>query len=261
MLAMPDDPPSSPRHLEPLAIDPSLRLLFIHIRGDERLAEHERTCLLDVLHARPQQATSINIASVGTIAWETIDAHDAVVIGGSGDHSVVQHYRFTDHLTDLVQRMSAERIPLFGSCWGHQFIAQALGGSCIHDNEHKEVGPVVVRSTAAAPEDPVFSAMPGSYTVLMGHEDRVDRLPPGGVELAASDLCRNQAFRIEGLPIYGTQFHAELTPERLIERLAAYRHYIPDDREFAKLQAALKPTPYAETVLARFLNAFATRRS
>jgi GMP synthase (glutamine-hydrolysing) len=257
---MPDDPPSSSHHLKPLAIDPALRLLFIHIRGDERLAHHERTCLLDVLHADPMQATSINIASVNTIAWSTIEAHDAVIIGGSGDHSVVEHYPFTNHLAELVQRIAAERIPLFGSCWGHQFIAKALGGSCIRDREHKEVGPVTVRGTGTASDDEVFGALPESYMVLMGHEDRVDRLPPGAVELAASEMCRNQAFRMEGLPIYGTQFHAELTPERLIERLAAYRHYIPDDREFAKVQAALKPTPHAETVLARFLNAFAVRR-
>lgn len=235
-----------------------MRLLFIHIRGDDRLAEHERTCLLDVLHAEPGQASSVNVARTGMVAlgWDVVRAHHAVVIGGSGDHSVVDDHHFTRGLSDLVHRMVDEGVPLFGSCWGHQFIARALGGSVIRDHEHKEVGAVVVRRTGGGVDDPVFAPLPGSFTVLMGHEDRVDVLPAGGVELAASEVCSNQAFRIEGVPVYGTQFHAELTPERLIERLAAYRHYIPDDREFARLKASLKPTPEAETVLARFLREF-----
>jgi GMP synthase (glutamine-hydrolysing) len=247
----------TPRANPPPAIDPAIKLLLIHVRGDQRIAEHERTCVLDVLHASPSQATSINIPIAGTIPWPLVLEHDAVILGGSGDHSVVHTYPFTAHLTELVQKMAEHRVPLFGSCWGHQFIAQALGGSVIHDDEHKEVGTVNVRSTAAAAHDPVFAALPAEYAVLMGHEDRVDRLPPGAIELASSDSCPNQAFRMEGLPVYGTQFHAELTPERLIERLAAYRHYIPDDREFARLRASLRPTPDAETILARFLSVHA----
>ena len=39
-------------------------------------------------------------------------------------------------------------------------------------------------------------------------------LPPAGVELARTPLCV-QAFRIEGKPAWGLQFHAEVTRENL----------------------------------------------
>ena len=42
----------------------------------------------------------------------------------------------------------------------------------------------------------------------MGHHDRVSVLPDGAVELARNDTAPYQAFRLDGLPIYGTQFTA-----------------------------------------------------
>ena len=39
-------------------------------------------------------------------------------------------------------------------------------------------------------------------------------LPPGAVELARTPACV-QAFRIEGKPAWGLQFHAEVTRENL----------------------------------------------
>ena len=50
--------------------------------------------------------------------------------------------------------------------------------------------------------------------------------------IAFSSSCRNQAFCLEGYPVYGTQFHAELLPKQLVERLTMFRQYMPDDEEF-----------------------------
>lgn len=70
---------------------------------------------------------------------------------------------------------------------------------------------------------------------------------------ARNDGNPNQAFCIEGTMIYGTQFHSELTPERLIERLSVYRHYMPDDSEFDELRKQIHPTPDARRILRRYL--------
>jgi GMP synthase (glutamine-hydrolysing) len=91
----------------------------------------------------------------------------------------------------------------------------------------------------------------------MGHEDRVARLPEGAIELAFSQVCRNQAFRMADAPVFGTQFHTELSPERLVERLSVYRKYTPDDGEFEAVKAGVRPTPDAERIMRNFLESVA----
>ena len=92
----------------------------------------------------------------------------------------------------------------------------------------------------------------------MGRHDYVSVLPEGAVELAFSERSRNQAFRLEGKPIYGTQFHTELSVDRLLERLAVYQSiYVPDDGEFGDLQERCRPTPEADQILSRFLDLYA----
>ena len=45
--------------------------------------------------------------------------------------------------------------------------------------------------------------------------DSAHRLGPGWTELATSERSRHQAIRLDGAPVYGTQFHSELNEERL----------------------------------------------
>lgn len=90
----------------------------------------------------------------------------------------------------------------------------------------------------------------------MGHHDRVRRLPPGAVELAANDQP-HQAFRLRRAPVYGTQFHSELDADRERERLIHYRdHYredLPSAEEFEAVLNSLAPTTAVDGLLHRFL--------
>ena len=129
----------------------------------------------------------------------------------------------------------------------------ALGGTVIHDPEHAEVGVREAHALDAISGDPLFGHLPASFPVLMGHHDRVVELPPGAHELVFSDTCRNQAFKMEGVPVYGTQFHSELTPERLIERLTQFRQYMPDADQFESMKSSMRPTPEAAMIMPRFL--------
>lgn len=241
-------------------IDPELRVLLIQVRDAPEVARHERDSIMTVTGLRDEQIDAANLALEPRLAPERVERADAVVIGGAGVHSAVEDYPFSADLADLIERMVDRRVALFGSCYGHQIIARTLGGSVIHDEERAEVGTIDVTATEAATDDPVFSACPRRYTALMGHQDRVDRLPAGALELAYSATCRNQAFRLEGRPVWCTQFHAELTPVTLVERLSRYRHYAPDDDEFERIKRELRPTPHARLILARFLSMCAPGR-
>ena len=104
-----------------------------------------------------------------------------------------------------------------------------------------------------------FASLGRTFDVQMGHQDIVDQLPDGAVCLASSDRVTNQALRFPGKPIYGTQFHTELLPERLIERLTLFRQYMPDDQQFEDLKANMRPTPYAAQIMQRFLEVVVLR--
>lgn len=186
--------------------------------------------------------------------------YSAVMIGGSGAYSAVCDYEWTPSLLAFTNRCIDSAKPLFGSCWGHQVIARAAGGSVIHDSSKSEMGGITVYVTPAADADPVFSRMPTQFHANAGHHDRVAVLPPGAIELAWNDSQRHQAFRLAGLPIYGTQFHGELDAQAEKERLIEYReHYradMPSDDEFQRVIDSLQDTSAADNLLRYFLEAF-----
>lgn len=236
------------------AISSDLRVLLIQVRDAPEVAQHELDSIRSVTGLRAEQIDAVNLVFEPHVTWDRVTRADAVVIGGAGVHSAVHDYPFSADLSTLIERMVGENVALFGSCYGHQLVARSLGGNVVHDESRAEVGTVDVTATDAAAHDPIFSACPSHYTALMGHQDHVDRLPAGAIELAFSATCRNQAFRLEGRPVWCTQFHAELTPKTLIERLSRYRHYAPDDEQFERIKRGLRPTPHASDVLKRFLS-------
>ncbi len=230
-----------------------LQITLIQIRENPVVAQHERDCFLERCRLDPERLRWINLVDSPRITWRHVSDADVVLIGGAAAHSVTQTYDFTAPLADVVRRLVEESRPTFGSCWGHQFIAQALGGEVITDMTAAEVGAFAIHVTKAGASDPLFKEFPATFTAHMGHHDRIARLPASAVELARSDRCGAQVFRIAGKPVYGAQFHAEMSADRLVERLSYYRDaYLPSDEEFEALKRNALPTPEADLILRRF---------
>lgn len=231
------------------------RLLLLQVR-DQRAAERqEKACFLDRLGVESSELATINLVSEPQIEWSDVAEADAVFIGGAGAHSVTGRHEFTEPLAAVVRQLAEERRPLFGSCLGHQFLAEALGGSVITDPDSEEVGTFDVDLTAAGREDPLFGELPSRFAVQLGHKDRVDRMPEGAICLASSNRCGIQALRIADKPIYGTQFHSEMTVEHIRERLQMYGDsYLGEDPE--TVEASLRASVDADRLLRRFVELF-----
>jgi GMP synthase (glutamine-hydrolysing) len=232
------------------------RVLLLQIRDHPGAERQERECFVE-FSGLPESAFRFhNVLAEPRVSWEETRAADAVIVGGAGAHSVTGDHEFTAPLVDLVRRLVAGRRPLFGSCFGHQFVAQALGGRVVTDLDRKEVGTHPIELTAAGRTDPLFAGLPERFDVQFGHHDRVVELPAGAVELAVSERCPNQAFRLEGLPVWGCQFHVELDDRRILERARIYQEgYLPGDDALARFAATLRPTPVASGLLRRFFAA------
>ena len=200
---------------------------------------------------------TVNLVDRPRITWRDIAGADIVIIGGSGEYSVFDDLPFIGPLTELVSRMAAEGQPLLGVCWGHQFIARCFGGRVIRDLEAAEIGTIDVHLTDAGRADPLFEGMPDVFPAQAGHRDRVAEAPPEILELAYSPKCRYQAIRVAGTPVYGTQFHSEMSAEQLGQRLELYREdYVPDNATFNEIRATLRPSAEAAGLLRRFLELY-----
>ena len=98
-------------------------------------------------------------------------------------------------------------IPVLGLCYGHQWLAHALGGRVAPGNV-KEYGLTDIEQLSG---DGLFAGLPQQFTVWMSHGDEVKELPEGFLTVASSKNCKNAAMMNAEKKIFGIQFHIEVT--------------------------------------------------
>src|SRR5262245_8071303 len=98
-------------------------------------------------------------------------------------------------------------IPVLGICYGMQLACQALGGE-VKPGNSREFGRAVVKIHET---NGIFAEVPTETVVWMSHGDQVQSTSGGFVSLAATDTCPVAAVRHETRPIYGLQFHPEVS--------------------------------------------------
>ena len=209
--------------------------------------------------ARSLPCTSSNIEVFdllsGAPSTLALKRTDVVLIGGSGEHSVVRGGPWLSRALDTMTELYAKSRPTFASCWGFQAMAQALGGTVVTDRDRAEVGTAWVELTNDGEADPVFGPLGKRFRVPIGHEDVVTKIPKSARLLASSDLVENQAFVFLDKPIYATQFHPELNRADLVARLTKYTEYLPltGHKSIKEFEDNTPETPESESILPRFL--------
>lgn len=193
---------------------------------------------------------------------DLLSGADALLVGGSGDYSVLdpppEIRRFIDFLVEQAER----GFPTFASCFGFQALALGLGGEVVRDPANAEVGSYTLSTLPDAATDPLFSAMPETFTAQLGHQDRASSLGSRLVPLARSERVSLQAFRVAGAPIYATQFHPEMTwldNRRRLERyMKKYGVGLFGPEEAQRRLDSHRPSPEANALLPRFVRLFVT---
>ncbi len=136
---------------------------------------------------------------------------DAVVISGS--QSSVYHDRpWIAELATWTRSAIAADLPILGVCWGHQLVAEVLGGSV--EGGDYELGYTEIHQVA---DDPLFDGLPSPFTAFATHSDHVVEVPPKATVLAENETGI-QSLRQGN--VWTTQFHPEYdlrTAEAMIE--------------------------------------------
>jgi GMP synthase (glutamine-hydrolysing) len=143
----------------------------------------------------------IGDASAARADGDALPAFDGVIISGSQSSVYDNDRPWIRELSRWVEGALADRLPILGVCWGHQLLAQVLGGTV--KGGSYELGYVQVRQEA---EDPIWDGIPHPFTAFASHSDHVVELPTDATLLASNDTGV-QAFR-HG-PVYAVQFHPE----------------------------------------------------
>ncbi|HZW30655.1 MAG TPA: glutamine-hydrolyzing GMP synthase, partial [Isosphaeraceae bacterium] len=100
-------------------------------------------------------------------------------------------------------------IPVLGICYGMQLICEAMGSQVRANPARGEYGRTPCRVLDS--REPLFHDVPHETIVWMSHGDQIQDAGVEFVGLAATPSCPIAAVRHRRLPVYGLQFHPEVS--------------------------------------------------
>lgn len=143
----------------------------------------------------------------GESSPQSIDRFAGLCLLG-GPMSVNDPLPWISQVAALARQAVERNVPVIGHCLGGQLLAKTLGGA-VQRAAHKEIGWHRIQ-VADHPTATHWFGDEAAVTVFQWHGETFE-IPRGGVRLAASALCRNQAFAVG--PHIGLQCHIEMTSE------------------------------------------------
>ena len=177
--------------------------------------------------------------------------HDAWLVTGSR-HAVYDDLAWVSDLLAFIREVHAGSQRLVGICFGHQAIAQALGGETAPSERGWGVG--AHRARIVQSRDWMQPRL-DEMRLLMSHQDQILRLPPNATVLATSEHCEVSMFEVDGR-LLGIQGHPEFTAPYAAALLDARADRIRPD-----VVAAAQATFSAETdggTVARWISRYLT---
>ncbi|MEA3412403.1 MAG: glutamine amidotransferase [Pseudomonadota bacterium] len=204
--------------------------------GEDPDADADRSLVVDVRQGAL-------LPSPGSIAGAIVTGSNTMVTDG------LDWARSTAR---WLREASDTGLPILGVCFGHQLLAQVLGGKVGNNPNGVEVGTVRARLTPDASRDTILADMPSEASVNASHRQAVLELPPGAIRLAATDKDANHAFRV-GDSVWGVQFHPEFDREIVNAYVAHYANDLATQLEnTTEIARYSQDTPCAKSILQHF---------
>ena len=99
------------------------------------------------------------------------------------------------------------KYPVLGICYGAQWMAKSAGGA-VEKGDNGEYGRA--RLNVKASDDPLLAGIGQNNQVWMSHGDTIVDVPEGFNVIASTEDVEYAAYRVEGEPTWGVQFHPEV---------------------------------------------------
>ena len=188
--------------------------------------------LLSPLQNKLTQADSFRRYRIFKMEFpDSIDECDVYFITGS-EHSTYENLIWIKELEAFIQQLHLKKKKLIGICFGHQIIAQSLGGTVEKNTKGWGMGMAATHLTNSRswmiPERDFFF-------ILISHQAHVTKLPAHAVNFCKTNLSPNSGFYIDN-HILTFQGHPEFSKNyvRLIIKLQS-NNLTKEQRQIAKI--------------------------
>lgn len=113
----------------------------------------------------------------------------------------VDNSRFLDKL----QWIKTIQIPVFGICFGHQIIGLMYGAFGSRQREDRDW-----QTIERLVDCPLLDKLPDTFEMMEDHCESIS-IPAGFELVATSDWCVNECMMHKEKPLFGVQFHPEVS--------------------------------------------------
>lgn len=151
---------------------------------------------------------------------------DAWLITGS-KFGVYEDHSWIPKLEALIQQAYTQDVPVVGICFGHQLIAQALGGKVVKSDKGWSLGVSEYQIDSAPNWQSLLSQngadrpVEAAFSIQAYHQDQVVELPKDTQVLASSTFCpyaalsfNDRAISFQGHPEFAADYTKKLLTNR-----------------------------------------------
>lgn len=238
--------------------------LLIATRPEDETADSEYAQILRFGELTEDQLVRVRLEAAPMPDLD-LDDYSGVIVGGSpftgsvpDEHKSDTQRRVEAEISVLLDDIVERDMPFLGACYGVGTLGRHQG-AIIDSTFSEPVGGVRITLTEEGTKDPLLDGLPTSFDAFVGHKEACSKLPEHAVLLASSATCPVQMFRIKE-NLYGTQFHPELDPDGLAERIDIYRHsgyFAPEDADELTRQAYEWDVRSSNLILRNFTRRYA----
>jgi GMP synthase-like glutamine amidotransferase len=222
-----------------------------------------RSQLVDEFGEYPEMFEGLLLAVDKTLTFQSydvqrgefpddIDAVDAYLITGSKT-SVYEPLAWIAETEVFLRKVHAAGKKMVGVCFGHQLLAQALGGETVKADQGWGLG---VHHYQLTPQAAHLGQAGDDFTMLVSHQDQVVKNIPGAVVLASSQFCPNSVVAV-GDHILSFQGHPEFSSDYSRAILTLRREVFGAANADAALESLTQPvdTDKVARWIVNFINA------
>ncbi len=187
------------------------------------------------------EAAFFTVAIVDGEVAESPQQADGWIITGSRS-GAYENEPWIPPLETFLRDCLKAHVPVVGICFGHQILAQAMGGEVVNSDKGWGVG---LHDYTLTARPSWIEGMDTGFTIPAIHQDQVAKAPEGAQVFAQSDFCpiaglvygdpdKPDAFSIQPHPEMSAAFVADIAEERL-------QHIIPAETMQPALKTLAKP--------------------
>ena len=165
---------------------------------------------------------------------ESIHDEDAFLITGS-KLSVYDKVDWINSLERFIGKLFSSNKKIVGICFGHQIIAQSLGGKVEKSQNGWQIG-IRTAHSVATPSEKQNNL--GQFNLIYSHQDEVTSAPEAAEISASTETCQNVMMKI-GNNVLTFQGHPEFSVEYAL-KLLKLREDLYDDNHLEEARKSLK---------------------